>query len=257
VVGDLVIVPLGGLEKSSVSLIAFRALTGEEVWRGGNAQISYASPQLVEFRDNKQVVSVNEDNVSGHELNTGRKLWEYPWPGKSNGGANCSQPLPYQSDMLLLGKGYGGGGTLIRIVEANGAFAAEEQWHRNKLLKTKFTNTVIVGDYGYALSDGTLECVNLREGTFVWKQSRSQRFGHGQILGIEDVLLVLSESGELAMVALDPSGYRELARMPLLNGTTWNTLAVSGRKLLIRNSQEAACVELPKLKSTPGGEHSE
>ena len=69
-------------------------------------------------------------------------------------------------------------------------------------LQTKFTNVVVHEGYAFGLSEGILECVELAEGKRKWKKGR---FGHGQILGVGDLLVVLSEQGELNLVELNPN----------------------------------------------------
>ena len=66
---------------------------------------------------------------------------------------------------------------------------------------------------------------------------------------IGDKILVISEAGELVLLAADPKKYRELAQMQAIEGITWNNPAISGRYLLVRNGQEAACFELPVVAS--------
>ena len=61
-----------------------------------------------------------------------------------------------------------------------------------------------------------------------------------------DALLVVSEKGEVVLLAADPDGLRELARLPALTGKTWNHPVISEGKLLLRNAEEAACFELPR-----------
>ena len=42
-----------------------------------------------------------------------------------------------------------------------------------------------------------------------------------------------------------PEGYRELSRITVVDGQSWNCPALSGRRLLVRTDLEAACYELP------------
>ena len=74
-------------------------------------------------------------------------------------------------------------------------------WKNPKVMKTKFTNVAIHENYVYGLSDGILECVDLTDGLSKWKQGR---YGHGQILLVNDLLLVLSEKGEVVLVEATP-----------------------------------------------------
>ena len=73
---------------------------------------------------------------------------------------------------------------------------------------------------------------------------------------VDDLLLVLAESGEMAMLEVNPKEMVELGRFPALEGKTWNNPVLVGPYLLLRNDHEAACykVELiaePKEEPAP------
>ena len=190
----------------------------------------------------KQVLVVNESSVAGHALDSGAELWSVPFDGGSSSNASNSQPVALPGDRVFVSKGYAIGCMLLHISQVGGKWQAEVEWKDNKLMKTKFTNVVIVGDYAYGLSDGVLECIQWPEGERQWKQGR---YGHGQILLVGDVLLVQAEAGELLMVEATPDEHRELAKLPALSDKTWNNLCLYGDKLLLRNAAEAVCYELP------------
>lgn len=245
VVGDLVIVPAGGPGgEQCVSLVAYDKKTGDPVWKGGNRQISYCSPALASLGGVEQVLIVNQDYASGHDLRTGRVLWEYDWPGRSSSNANVSQAVPLPPDRVFLSKGYSRGAALVQLVpQADGTFDPQEVWSNLRVMRTKFTNVAIRDGYVYGLSDGILECVELQTGRRVWK---SGRYGHGQILRVGDLLLVSAESGELSLVEATPDRRNSvLGHFQAVEGMTWNNLALSGPYLLVRNAQEAACYQLP------------
>lgn len=249
IVDDLVVVPAGGPADKPVSLAAFNQETGEIVWQGGTTQISYASPSLATIAGVRQILSVNESNVTGHDPQTGEVLWESPWPGNSAQNASASQPQTPGGDRVLLSKGYQVGGQLLQVAkDDSGKLSASVVWENSRSLKTKFTNAAIIGDHIYDLSDGLLECVAVATGERVWK---GKRYGQGQILAVGDVLLVMSENtGEVVMVDATPKEYAELGRFQAVEGQTWNNLCLTGKHLLVRNSQEAACFEV-QLRAAP------
>jgi outer membrane protein assembly factor BamB len=250
VVDNLVVVPGGGPAGEAKNLVAFDTESGKLVWESRNLkedgtadQIAYASPVLATIAGRRQILIVNESTASGHDPQTGEPLWSFLWPGGSSSMASASQAVAIDENRVLLSKGYGGGAELIEIASGDrNEMAATSVWKAPSVLQTKFTNVVVREGYAYGLSEEILECVDLASGKRKWKGGR---FGHGQILGVNDLLLVLSETGELNLVELTPKKLTRLASMPVLDGMTWNNLCLHGRLLLVRNGQEAACYEMP------------
>ncbi len=240
--GDAVLIPLGGVGKDIHTLIAFDAASGDERWQTGSGQITYSSPVELTLAGQTQILLVAQDQVSGYAPDDGRQLWTYPWPGKANGDPGVAQPVFVSDTQVMLGKGYGGGAKLLEVTQGANGWQASELWSSGSVMKTKFTTAVVRNGFAYGLSDGILECIDVSTGKRQWKRGR---YRHGQLLLVGEHLLILSEEGELALVATDPEDYRELATFPVLENVSWNTLALSGNRLLVRNSDSAACVLLP------------
>ncbi len=239
---DLVILPAGGPPGGPfVSLVALDKSNGELIWQAGNRQVSYSTPKLATLAGVQQVLSLNEDNISSHDPDSGEILWQHPRPGSSDTEANTTQPLVLPDDRVLLTKGYGGGALLFKVTRSQETWSTEMLYEETRLLKTKFTNCAVLGDHVYGLSDGILECVSWQTGQRAWKRGR---YRHGQLLRVGNALLVLTESGELVLVEATPEGHVELGSMQALDGKTWNNLCLYGPYLLLRNSREAACYRL-------------
>ena len=228
---ELVIVSAGGA-------VAYHRETGEIAWTGHRTQSGYSSPLLVTLADTEQVVIFNQGLITAHEPWSGKLLWKQPWPV-----VECvSQPLPLPDDKLLVSTGYGIGAKLFQISRnPTSEFNVVTVWE-TIYLKAKFTNIIYYEGYLYGLDDGIFACINPVDGNRQWKRGR---YGHGQTLLISDVLLVLTESGEVVLIEPDPENHRELARFAAVTGKTWNTPALAGDYLLVRNDQEAACYQLP------------
>ena len=244
IVGDALIVGVGGSADNRVSVIAYQKAHGEVLWESGKYNISMASPGHGILAGIGQVLMVNEGFVTGHEVATGRQLWEFPWPGTTAGNASTSQAQPVAPDKVFVSKGYGTGAALYRLVaRADGTFSAEQMWHSSRVLRTKLTNVAIKDGFVYGLSEGILECVDLATGERAWKAGR---YNHGQILLVGDVLLVLSEEGELFMVEASPESTNNvLGQIQAIDGHTWNNFALYGDIVVVRNAQEAAAYRLP------------
>ena len=245
ILDSLVIVPGGGIEgRGFVSLVAFDKKTGAKIWQGGNHQISMSSPAAATLGGVEQVLVVNENFVSGHDAESGAVLWEYPWPGITSGDANVSQAVPLPPDRVWLSKGYGSGAALLELTPGpGGRFTVTELWHNPRVLRTKFSQVTMLDGYAYGLSEGILECVEVETGQRIWKHGR---YHHGQILRVHDLLIVLSEEGEVVLVEASPERRDNvLGRFQAIEGKTWNNFALYGPYLVVRNAAEAAVFRLP------------
>jgi outer membrane protein assembly factor BamB len=241
-----VIVPMGGgSQRSSGGLVSLDRATGAEKWRGGRDQISYSSPSLFIIQGVPQIVIVNESTVTGQDPMSGDVWWSFDWPGESNGGASVSQPVLVDDTSLFLSKAYGRGSAMLDFSKSSPpTWNPEVKWKDHTLLKTKFTSAIHHDGYLYGLSDGILECVRASDGKRMWKDSRSGRFGHGQILMLNDQLLASCEDGRLVFGTVDPNGFHKIGEVQVLEGITWNTFAIAGDRVLLRNGEVAACVKL-------------
>ena len=236
VFGELVVVSAGGA-------VAYHRETGEIAWVGYRNKSGYSSPLLTTLAGAEQIVIFNQGLVTAHEPLSGELLWKQPWPPS----VECvSQPVPLPDDKLLVSSGYGVGAKLFQISRnPMGEFNVSIIWE-TIYLKAKFTNIIYYNDYLYGLDDGIFACINLTDGTRQWKRGR---YGHGQTLLISDVLLVLTESGEVVLVDPNPNTHIEHARFAAVKGRAWNTPALAGDYLLVRSDREAACYQLPTINT--------
>jgi outer membrane protein assembly factor BamB len=91
-------------------------------------------------------------------------------------------------------------------------------------------------------------CVELKTGDVRWK---ARGYGSGQVLLLakQGLLVILTEKGELALVEAKPGAHRELSKLQVLEGKTWNHPVIAQGKIFVRNGDEIACLELPKAVS--------
>lgn len=235
VIHDLVVVTLGG--KPETTTAAFHALTGEPAWRAGNDKSSYSTPALGTMGGREQLVVVYADSVAAHDPAGGAELWRFAWPGAP---AKVASPQFVDAERVLITVGYGLGAKMLKVTPpaAEGQpWSVAQVWHSLDM-KTKFTNALVKGAHAYGLDEGRLACIALADGKRTWKD---ENFGHGQVIGAGDALIVQSERGEVVLVAADPGAYRVLQRIPALTSKTWNYPALAGKHLLVRNDRELVC----------------
>ncbi|MEM1177585.1 MAG: PQQ-binding-like beta-propeller repeat protein [Acidobacteriota bacterium] len=228
--GDRVFVPAAG------QLVAYDAETGERLWLGPDSG-GYSSPQLFEFDGERAIVMLGGDGL--HAFNeAGDVLFHHEW-----GGFPMTQPAQLTDGGVVFSAHEAGGTRRLDISRAGDTFEVEERWTSLRL-KPYFNDFVIHGDHAYGFDGRILAAVDLESGERAWKGGR---YGSGQLvlLAASDALLVLSEQGDLALVRATPDGYEELAKVPALDGKTWNHPTVAGDVLIVRNAEEMVAFRLP------------
>ncbi len=229
--GDLVIVAAGG------ALVGYDFATGNPRWFGPDGGPSYSSPQLMTIDGRAQIVLLNDAGATSVRPADGTLLWEHPWPGYS-----LVQPALTANGDVLISAGEGKGIRRIRAAHGPGGWTTTERWESNRL-KPNFNDFVVHDRHAFGFDGRILACLDLENGERKWKGGR---YGHGQLILLTDqgLLLVLSEKGELALVAATPDRFTEIARLPAIEGKTWNHPVLAGDLLLVRNGQEMAAFRL-------------
>jgi outer membrane protein assembly factor BamB len=232
VVGNLVVVATAG------TLAAYDLATGEPRWFGPNGGGSYSSPQLVTIQGVPQILLLGATGATSVAATDGKVLWQHPLPS----GARIVQPaLTAEGDVLLHD---GEGSSLRRISLANGpgGWTAAERWASDGL-NPYFSDFVVHKGHAFGFSNSSIACIDLNDGSLKWKGGS---YGHGQLvlLADEDLLLVLSEEGELALVGATTDQFKEFARAPAIKGKTWNHPVLAGDVVLVRNAEEMAAFRL-------------
>lgn len=238
VAGDLVIVHVGEGERS---LWAYDRHTGTLRWSAGTHAASYASPQLFDIAGVRVLVQFDAHGGAGFDVETGLELWRHPL---SNGpGINGSQPMPLGDDRLLLSTSYGTGSCLLELTpgrDRTTAWRVREVWS-SRQFKLKYNTGFVVDGFAYGLDEGVLCCLDMSTGKRQWRQ---QRFGFGQMLRLGDRLLIVSETGDIVLVAIDSRGYRELSRQHVLDDPVWALPALARGHLFVRSATEAVALRV-------------
>jgi len=230
VVGDVVIAAVAG------KLAAYDLETGEKRWFGPAGGDGYSSPHLVTIDGVEQVLLLSGSGAASVSPADGKLLWEHPWPA----GTRIVQPALTAEGDVLVGAGDGLG--RIAVAHGPGKWTVEERWQSNGL-KPYFNDFVVHKGHAFGFDGNYLASIDLADGKRKWKGGR---YGHGQLVLLpdQDLLLVLSEKGELALVGATPGQFTELARLPAIEGKTWNHPVLVGDTLLVRNDQEMAAFRL-------------
>jgi outer membrane protein assembly factor BamB len=236
VVDDVVIVAAAG------RLAAYGLATGAPRWLGPDGGGGYSSPHLLTIGGVAQVLLLSDAGATSVAPADGSVLWKHSWPGFA-----ILQPALTADGGVLIANGSDGGaglGTrLLAVAHAPGGWTVEKRW-TSVALKPYFNDFVVHNGHAFGFDGTILACIDLKDGKRKWKGGR---YGNGQLVLLpdQDVLLVVSEEGELALVAAATGQFTELARFPAIEGKTWNHPVLAGDVLLVRNGQEMAAFRLP------------
>jgi outer membrane protein assembly factor BamB len=245
IVGDRVIVNAGidPDRNAGQALAAYDRATGKRLWASGSHKAGYSSPQLAVLNGREQVLLFDGGGLAGFDPATGKELWSYP--SKAFEDQNIAQPLVLGEDRVFISSEWSHGSALLQIQPEGDHFAVAPLW-TNRLLCARYCNPVAREGYVYGLNTGYLVCLEAQTGARRWRSTKT--YGNGQLLMVGDAILVQGEFGDLALVAADPAGFRELTRPKEKVSDapkTWNTPALAGNRLFLRNHLEMVCYELP------------
>ncbi|HSE32471.1 MAG TPA: PQQ-binding-like beta-propeller repeat protein [Pyrinomonadaceae bacterium] len=239
VVGDLVIAAASG------NLVAYELASGKPRWFGPKGSDSYSSPQLLTIGGVEQIVLMSSTGATSVALADGKELWSHSWPSDTR----IMQPAVAADGELVIsvGDGMGGNGTRKIAVKqgqsGSSGWTTEERW-TSEDLNANFTDFVVHKGHVFGFDWGTLACIDVNNGKQKWK---APQHGYGQIVLLpdQDLLLELSEKGELVLLKASPEQFTELARFKVLEGKTWNHPVLVGDIVLVRNDHEMAAFRLP------------
>jgi outer membrane protein assembly factor BamB len=257
IIGDKLIVQSSAGNGKSVLCLDKR--DGKLIWSALDDPTGYASPALLNFAGQDQIIICAERRTIGLSIEEGKVLWEIPWHVLHD-QMPIAQPVLLSTNRFLLSAGYFTGCAAVEVTRSASGFAAHTLW-QNKNLKNKFTSSVFYQGYVYGLDEDILTCLDAATGERKWKDGR---YGYGQLIlaagrsaaGATDedkggtgraasgYLVILSGDGELALVKATPERYEELARFHAITGKTWNHPAIADGKILVRNAQEMACLQI-------------
>jgi outer membrane protein assembly factor BamB len=109
-------------------------------------------------------------------------------------------------------------------------------------------NSVVLGEYVYGFDGNThqagpkeLVCLRLTDGKLQW---RAEGYRCGSLMAVQDRLLVLGETGNLAVGQASPKGFKPDAQAQILRGRCWTVPILANGRIYARNAAgELVCVD--------------
>jgi len=230
VVDEMVIVAVAG------TLLAYDLNSGNLRWTGPDGGGGYSSPHLLTSDGIRQILLMSEVGVTSVSPADGSLIWMHSWQEE-----RIVQPALIRNGDLLISAGGLKGLRRITVKQGSDGWDIQERWTSSQL-KPNFNDIVIHNGHVFGFNGPILTCLDIENGKRKW---RGGRYG-GQLILLtdQDILLVLSEKGELALVNAAPDQFTEIALFPAIQGKTWNHPVLVGNILVVRNSEEMAAFRL-------------
>ncbi len=242
VAGGLLYIAGGG---PGESLLAIDPKDGSVVWKAFDEKMTHATPVATNILGQPQIVFFVQSGLLAVEPKTGKELWRYTFPYKISTAAS---PV-VSGDIVYCSAGYDVGAGAVKITKEGLGFKATEiyRFRGNKPLANHWSTPVLKDGYLYGMfqfkeyGGGPVKCVDIKDGSVKWEQPG---FGPGHVILAGDQMLALSDAGELVLIAVQPTGYKELARAKVVDGKCWTTPVLANGRIYVRSTREAACYEV-------------
>ncbi len=236
VLDKLLIVPVGGQRGGSI--MAFEIASGRTAWKAVPGELpAMSSPVAANLAGRRQVICFTEKQLVGLEPAAGKQLWSYPF--RTAYRQNIVTPLLYNN--LVIESGYMKYTFALRPSASDKGMTVQRVW-LSRELRCYMSSPVLVGNYLYGQgARGELVCLDARTGKKQWSGGEFGRYCSIAVAGGR--LLVLSSSGQLAVVDATPEKFASLLTYRVTDQPTWAHLAVVGDRLYVRALRELICLK--------------
>lgn len=237
IVDDLLIVQIGS---RTANLVALELESGKERWRNGSQEIAYSSFVSCSPQGRAQVVGYDQKSVGGWALETGERLWTIT--PENSGDFNVPTPIVRDDMLWLISENNG----LRRYRFVDGVPASKPEAVQPDLLPDSHT-PVLIGNQIFVAYDGlhALDALTLET---QWSSDEDHLMGYASLIGSENRLLVLTQSGSLTLFDVAQPKPSQLATVTLGTDIDFQSHpAILDSKLMVRVGKSLVCFELPDI----------
>jgi len=227
--GDSVILNAGD------SGVALNKETGEVLWSSGEGPPGYSTPVPFGSGSESCVALMGKEEFMAVRANDGSVLWRHPW--ETGPDVNAADPIRLDSQRFFITSGYGHGCALVEIERDT----PRTVWE-NKNMRSQFASPVLWKDHLYGVDNKELVCLDLSSGDMEWTE---RSVGKGSLMLAGGLMIVLSDKGELSVVAPSPTEFEVLSRAQVLGGKCWTVPVLSHGRIYCRNARgDVVCLDV-------------
>ena len=216
--------------------VAYDKASGAVLWSSADDACGYATPVPFEHKGKPCLALFAKDTITAVAPDDGKVLWSYPWQTQHD--VNAADPV-ISGTQVFVTSGYGRGCSLI---DFSGA-APGKIWE-NKNMRSHMSGPVLIAGYLYGFDDNRLTCLDWKSGERKWEEKPP---GKGALMAAGNKLIVLGETGRLAIVEATPDAYKEIAAAQVVDGRCWTMPILAGGRIHVRNSDgHLVCLDVRK-----------
>jgi outer membrane protein assembly factor BamB len=224
--GDRLFLPVGSA--NGASLACFDKKTGKVLWKSQNDEAAYSSLMVATLAGVRQVIYLSADALMGITLADGKLLWRVPLQTMAK--RHAATPVIFGDSVIVNSHTFGL--QSFKVTKAGEGLKAAQEW-LNREMKINISTPVLVNGYLFSQGAGrNFVCVDASTGRLMWSQ---EGFGdrYASAIAVGERLVIVTDRGELVLLAAAPKSYTELGRLQIC-GKTWNHPAYAGGKLYVR-----------------------
>jgi outer membrane protein assembly factor BamB len=248
--GDRVMVNVGG--KTGLGppkpgegggIVAFDAASGKTLWTATSDEASYSAPVIAEIAGQHTAVFFTRTGLVAIDPANGNVRYQYRWRARMAASVNAAAPIVVK-DQIFLSSSYGTGAVLLQV--ANNTVTPV--WSGDESMSNHYATSVYKDGYLYGFEGRQefgqrLRCVELATGKVMWDV---EGFGAGSLLIAGEALVIMRESGELALAPVSPKAFRFASRAQLLPGVVRAYPALADGRYFVRNEHQLIAFDLGK-----------
>ncbi|MEO8678796.1 MAG: PQQ-binding-like beta-propeller repeat protein [Vicinamibacterales bacterium] len=235
---ERVLVNVGG---KAAGVVAFDAATGKTLWTSSTDEASYSSPIVADINGQHTAVFFTRNGLLALDPASGAPRYQMRWRSRQAASVNSATPIIFK-DQIFLSASYSTGAVLLQVANS----AVKTIWSGEESMSNHYSTSVLKDGYLYGF-DGrqefgqTLRCVEFGTGKVMWNVDG---FGAGSLLVADNTLVIMRESGELALATASPKAFAFRSRAQLLPAVVRAYPALANGRLYVRNEHQLAAFDL-------------